>query len=132
PISDGIGALVAGLATVQSGSQGSVAKASGAWPVSNGIAALISQLAERQKQAHHQAPEQARTVSARRETWPVSSGIGALIAQAAERQLASNPVGRKALAAYTIEAVADEGDDFIESPAEEKAVKIKKKKHKKH
>src|SRR5690606_38877367 len=48
PISDGIGALVAGLATVQSGSQGSVAKASGAWPVSSGIGALIAQAAERQ------------------------------------------------------------------------------------
>lgn len=131
PISDGIGALVAKLAKGRTEHAGSAA-ASGEWPVSNGIAALVSQLAERQKQGHHPEPSEREAASKREASWPVSSGIAALIAQAAQSQLASNPVGRKALTAYTIEAVADEDDDFIESAAEEKVVKIKKKKHKKH
>jgi branched-chain amino acid transport system ATP-binding protein len=130
PISDGIGALVAKLAKAQ-GEPANSPATSGAWPVSDGISALVRQLAERQKQAPP-ASDESEVASTREASWPVSSGIAALIARAAERQLASKAVGRKALTAYTIEAVADEDDDLIESAAEEKVVKIKKKKHKKH
>jgi len=75
-----------------------------AWPVSDGIAALVKTLSVRQMMR----AEGGGTVG-----WPVSDGIAALVAEAAKKQAVSAPVRGRQLKAFTVkpeEAAGPAGD----------------------